>query len=52
MRVAANAEDVAAAKVAGTADALLARLKLTPAKLATLAGARDARLWIGAAIRA
>ena len=39
---AANAEDVAAAKAAGTADALLARLYLTPAKLAQLAGTRAA----------
>jgi gamma-glutamyl phosphate reductase len=39
VRAAANAEDVAAAKAAGTADALLARLYLTPAKLAQLAGA-------------
>jgi hypothetical protein len=36
---AANAADVAAAVAAGTADALLARLKLTPAKLTQLAGA-------------
>jgi gamma-glutamyl phosphate reductase len=39
LRGAANAEDVAAAKAAGTAEALLARLYLTPAKLAQLAGA-------------
>ena len=37
--LAANAEDVAAAEAACVAPALLARLKLTPAKLAALAGA-------------
>ena len=41
LRAAANAEDVAAAKASGTADALLARLHLTPAKLAQLAGAHS-----------
>jgi glutamate-5-semialdehyde dehydrogenase len=37
--LAANAEDVAAAESAAVAPALLARLKLTPGKLASLAGA-------------